>query len=181
MGKIKFLPPGFFCWFCQDFFDSSTEYYKLERVDFGGSKGRFLTAQVQEVYEEFLEFYQQYNSIQYDVGDPEDDSFAEDYEKFKEKSKDNDQRLAAICVNAFDDCHTPESVYKLIMVLASLLDRSAIWEDLEPKFPQYIKMIEKDFDTVKVLLGKFVSISKLFPINLMHAAGRYRNFWTSKS
>ena len=80
-----------------------------------------------------MEFYQLYNSIQCDVGDPEDDSFAEDYEKFKEKSKDNDQRLATICVNASDDdCNTPDFVHKLIMVLASLLDRLAIREDLEP-------------------------------------------------
>ncbi|CAG7732677.1 unnamed protein product [Allacma fusca] len=138
----------------KSFFESSTEYYKLERVDFGGSKGRYLTAQVQEIYNEFLEFYQKYSAIQYDVSDPEDDSFVPDYEAFQEKVEDIDQRLAAVCVNAFDDCHTPESVYKLVQVLGSLLERPAIKNDIEPKYPEYIKMLEKDFDTVKELFDE---------------------------
>ena len=149
----------------KEFFESSTEYYKLERVDFGGSNGRSLTSQIQEIYAEFLEFYQKYGSLTYDVSDPEDDTFDKDYnETFKERIMDNDHRLAAICVNAFEDCHTPESIFKLITILGTLLDRPVIKKDMEPKMPEYVKMIEADFEMI-IVSGRILKLIKMFVYN----------------
>lgn len=82
----------------------------MERIDIGGNKGKFLSAKVAELYQEFMDFFQKFGGLQYDCSDPEDDSFLVDEKLFEEKVLDVDQRLSAICTQAFEDCHTPESV-----------------------------------------------------------------------
>lgn len=101
----------------KDLFETAVELCKLERIDFGGNGGKQFSSKVQKLHEEFIEFFQKFGSISYDCCDPEDDSFEVDYRQFQEKVKDIDQQLSAICSHAFDACHTPESVFKLIITL----------------------------------------------------------------
>ncbi len=136
----------------QRFFDTSVEFYKLERIDIGGNKGKFLSAKIAELYNEFMDFFQRFGGLQYDCSDPEDDSFDVDEKLFEDKVLDVDQRLSAICTQAFDDCHTPESCYKLILTLGSLVDRPLIKQDLEPKYPEYVALMDKDMVNIKVII-----------------------------
>lgn len=122
----------------------------MERIDIGGNKGKWLSAKIQECYFQFQEFYQKFGGLQYDCSDPEDDSFVEDEKLFQDKVCDIDQRMSAICTQAFDDCHTPESMYKLILALGSLSERDLVKQDIEPKYPEYALMIDKDLSVVKV-------------------------------
>ena len=46
-----------------------------------------------------------------------------------------------------DDCHTPESCYKLILSLGSLIERPSIKAQFDPKYLAYAKMIEEDFES----------------------------------
>jgi len=73
-----------------------------------------------------------------------------DEQMFIEKVQDIDQRLSAIYIQAFNDCHTPESAFKLIMTLGQLLDRPIIKADIEPLFPKYLTMLDEDLDLIKV-------------------------------
>jgi dynein heavy chain len=127
------------------------EFYKLERIDIGGNKGKYLSAKVQECYTQFQEFYQKFGGIQYDCSDPEDDSFLADEKLFRDKVLDIDQRISAICTQAFDDCHTPESTYKLILALGTLVERPIIEADIKPKYPEYALMIDRDLAAIKVI------------------------------
>lgn len=136
----------------------SAEFYKLERCDIGGSKGRVLSTNIAEMYEDYMNFYQKFAGIPYDCTDPEDDSYDQDKEKMVEKVGDMDQRLATMLCEAVDDCHTPESCYKLMLVLGSIIDRPVIKADLEAKYPKYVEMIERDLDHIKVFI--FVSLSE---------------------
>lgn len=116
--------------------------------------GRVLSSKLQDMYEEFTEFFQKFASIPYDCSDPEDDAFDIDEQKFHDKIADMDQRLSKIICTAMDDCHTPESCFKLILVLGNLLERPIIKSDFEPKYAQYVKMIEDDIDHIKVNIGR---------------------------
>lgn len=126
------------------------EFYKLERCSIGGSQGRLFTTQMTELYEDYAEFYQRYAGITYDCSDPEEPAFDVDQAKFEQKVTDVDQRVATIVCAAMDDCHTPESCYKLILLLGSLLDRPVVKEAFEKKYSVYTKLIESDFEHVKV-------------------------------
>lgn len=140
----------------KDLFETAAELYKLERIDFGGDRGKQFSNKVQKLHEEFLEFFQKFGSISYDCSDPEDDSFEADYLSFLEKVQDIDQQLSAICAHAFDACHTPESVYKLIITLGQLIERPIIKEDFEPKFPKYIAILIADIDRIQDILERNV-------------------------
>jgi dynein heavy chain len=89
------------------------EFYKLEKVEIGGIRGRVLSGQVVAIFKEFSELYATFGGKTYDCLDPEDPGFLEDYEKFKERILDLDLRLAMILCQAFDDCTGSESTFKV--------------------------------------------------------------------
>lgn len=67
------------------------EFYKLERIDIGGDKGKYLSNVIKEIYDEFTGFYQKFGGITYDCSDPEDESFSADEKQFFDKVLDIDQ------------------------------------------------------------------------------------------
>lgn len=136
--------------FSQKLFFTSAEFYKLEKIEFGGDKGKLLGTKVHDIYNEFIEYYQKFASITYDCSDPEDDSFHQENLGFLDKVRDIDQRLSALITQAFDDCHTPESMYKLIVTLGQLLERNIIIADVLPKLPNYTYLLQHDLDLIQV-------------------------------
>nr|CAD7423391.1 unnamed protein product [Timema monikensis] len=97
------------------FFACAQEFLRLEKVEFGGIKGRALTNQIVSVFQEFNDIYAVFHSITYDPLSPEDDSFCKDYETFVEKVEDLDRKLATIFSMALDDCYNLESFFKLCL------------------------------------------------------------------
>ncbi len=70
--------------------------------------------------------------------DPDDESFKGDFLKFQDRILELDMKLAAILCQAFDDCHNLESVFKLISIVGTVLERPKIKEEFKFKF-NYIK------------------------------------------
>lgn len=97
----------------QNFFATSLEFFKLEKVEIGGLKGRLLSTKIAGVFNEFHEAFTVFGSITYDPLDLEDESFVRDYAVFMEKIGDMDHKLAAIFCQAIDDCFSLESIYKV--------------------------------------------------------------------
>lgn len=111
MSLIIKISENFFV--LQEFFLTALEFFKLEKVEIGGSKGRFLSPKVQDIYIEFCELYSLYGGVTYNAFDPNDDSFLKDYVSFKKRTEDFDRKLATVFCQAFDDCHNLESIYKV--------------------------------------------------------------------
>jgi dynein heavy chain len=105
----------------QNFFATSMEFLKLEKVEIGGLKGRLLGTKVSGVLSQFHETFAVFGGITYDPLEPEDESFVEDYALFIEKVGDMDRKLAAIFCQAFDDCHSLDGIYKVGFVLKLIL------------------------------------------------------------
>lgn len=55
--------------FTKDIFVSTLEFEKLERLEFGGTKGAILNGQVHEMNEEFMELYKVFKQSTYDPSD----------------------------------------------------------------------------------------------------------------
>ena len=53
-------------------FQNAVEFLKLEKVEYAGIKGRMLSAQTVEIYEEFNEMYKTFQDVTYDPLDPQD-------------------------------------------------------------------------------------------------------------
>lgn len=99
------------------FFRSVLEFSKLERVEIGGIKGKILSTRVSAVLAEFHQYISVFSGKTYDVLDPDDVSFAEEIEVFKQKTYEMDMKLSAILCQAFEDCANLESVYKVSFLL----------------------------------------------------------------
>uniref|UniRef100_A0A1B6BXH8 Dynein beta chain, ciliary-like n=1 Tax=Clastoptera arizonana TaxID=38151 RepID=A0A1B6BXH8_9HEMI len=141
-------------------FEIATEYYKLEKVEIGGLTGRNLGMKVSEIFDEFNTAYNVFASITYDPTDSQDISFLEDNQQYLEKVLDLDRRMAAICTLAFDQCHDCDSIFKMINVWGTMLDREIIKDEISPKYPHVIELLNEELDTIKVIYDKEVNFYK---------------------
>ena len=73
-----------------------------------------MSSRIKHVYEEFKEQFVKFGSKGYDCLDPQDQSFINDYEKFKTKTFELDRKLGAVLGRSFDDCLVTESIFKYI-------------------------------------------------------------------
>jgi dynein heavy chain len=105
----------------QCFFDTVLEFTKLEKIEIGGLKGRFLSSRVVAVFSEFTEHLTVFGSKTYDALEPGDPAFELDYSDFQRKIRELDRRLASILCQAFDDCCNLESVFKVRLCVYSCL------------------------------------------------------------
>lgn len=137
--EIIFLHFRFFC--------TVIEFLKLEKVEIGGLKGRQLSLKITAIYFEFNQYFTAFASKTYDVLDPDDPTFNKDFEVFQERILELDMKLAAILCQAFDDCHNLESVFKLISIVGSVLDRPKIKQEFTNKYSEILMMLDEEIST----------------------------------
>ncbi|CAH1795230.1 unnamed protein product [Owenia fusiformis] len=138
----------------RDLFETAIEFMKLEKVELGGIKGKMLSSQVVQIFDEFNELYKVFTEVTYDCLDNDDEEFTSDYETFRRSTEDLDRRLGAIICQGFEDCCGLESSFKLIDIFGSLLERQLIKEDFDKSYPQLITMMDNELDTAKAIYDK---------------------------
>lgn len=134
----------------QWFFNTILEFTKLEKVEIGGFKGRILSSKVVAVYGEFQQCFQVFSGKSYDVLDPDDNSFLADFEGFKQKIFEMDLKLASILCQAFEDCSNLDSIFKLINIVGSVLDRQVINQEFTNKYNKIIVMLNEEVQIAEV-------------------------------
>lgn len=97
----------------QWFFKTVLEFQKLEKIEIGGMKGRLLSGQIREISTEFESFFHSFASKSYDVLEPDDLKFLEDFKEFENSIVDLDLKLSTVLVESFDNCSTLEDVFKV--------------------------------------------------------------------
>lgn len=128
----------------QWFFCTVIEFLKLEKVEIGGLKGRQLSARITGIYIEFNQYFAAFASKTYDVLDPDDSTFTIDFADFQKRISELDMKLAAILCQAFDDCYNLESIFKLISIVGSVLDRPKIKEEFTNKYSDVLRMLDDE-------------------------------------
>lgn len=128
----------------QWFFCTVIEFLKLEKVEIGGLKGRQLSSKITAIYVDFNQHFTSFAAKTYDVLDPDDDTFNQDFQIFQQRILELDMKLAAILCQAFDDCHNLESIFKLISIVGSVLDRPKIEEEFTNKYCEVLLMLDEE-------------------------------------
>lgn len=128
----------------QWFFCTVIEFLKLEKVEIGGLKGRQLSSKITAIYADFNQHFASFASKTYDVLDPDDSTFTQDFEVFQQRILELDMKLAGIFCQAFDDCHCLESVFKLINIVGTVLDRPKIKQAFTDKYSNVLKMLDEE-------------------------------------
>lgn len=129
------------------FFCTVIEFLKLEKVEIGGLKGRQLGSKITAIYVEFNQYFTAFSSKTYDVLDPDDPMFNRDFIVFQDRILELDMKLAAILSQAFDDCYNLESIFKLINIVGSVLDRPKIKQEFTNKYSEVVVMLEEEITT----------------------------------
>lgn len=135
----------------QWFFCTVIEFLKLEKVEIGGLKGRQLSSKITAIYVDFNQHFASFASKTYDVLDPDDSTFDQDFAIFQERILELDMKLAAILCQAFDDCHNLESVFKLVSIVGSVLDRPKIKEEFTNKYGEVLQMLEREMECCEAI------------------------------
>ena len=86
--------------------------------------------------------------------DPKDRGFLRDYEKFNSKIFALDRKLGAILSRAFDDCIVTESIFKLLHIFGTLIQRNLIALELSDKMPLLVCMLNTEMDEAKTIFNK---------------------------
>lgn len=142
----------------QWFFSTVIEFLKLEKVEIGGLKGRQLSSKITTIFADFNQHFSSFASKTYDVLDPDDSKFMQDFEIFQQRILELDIKLAGIFCQAFNDCHSLESAFKLINILGSVLDRPKIKQAFTDNYTNLLKMLDDELR----------SCEKIFAFQMKH-------------
>ncbi|KAJ8957969.1 hypothetical protein NQ318_001970 [Aromia moschata] len=133
----------------QWFFNTVLEFSKLEKVEIGGIKGRVLSSRITGVYNDFQQCFSVFSGKSYDVLDPDDPTFNVDFEGFKDKINEMDMKLAAILCQALEDCSNLESIFKLISITGSLIERPLVKSEFTSQYDKILDIFENELQVTE--------------------------------
>lgn len=162
-----------------EFFETAHQLNKLEKVVVAGIGGRDLTTKIQKILADFDRIYTHFAGVTYDPLVPEDEGFVEDYKKFVEKVESLDKRLVAIAVQAFDQSYNLMSLFKMLNIWGSILDRPVIKQDMEPKYHRLIDEFNTELDTVKIIYDNGIKDDQ-FPVDIHYPPVAAKMTWLYK-
>uniref|UniRef100_A0A8C3PC88 Dynein axonemal heavy chain 11 n=1 Tax=Chrysemys picta bellii TaxID=8478 RepID=A0A8C3PC88_CHRPI len=125
----------------EDIFVIMLEFQKLEKLEFGGVKGKTLSEQIHRMNEEFIESCKE---------------FEDDYVEFKAKILDFDRRLGSILCVGFLDCSGLESAFKLLAIFGYFLEKPVIMEIFSPNYNILLQMFDEELDNCKHLYDEHI-------------------------
>uniref|UniRef100_A0A4W3JPZ5 Dynein axonemal heavy chain 11 n=1 Tax=Callorhinchus milii TaxID=7868 RepID=A0A4W3JPZ5_CALMI len=140
----------------EDLFVTTLEFQKLEKLEFGGIKGKILSDQISTMNNEFLEYCKIFKESTYDPLDYNSMDFEKDYSDFKQKIMDFERRVGTILSAAFKDCSGLETAFKLLAVSGVFLERPAIVDIFSPNYFTILKMFGQELDRCKFLYDRHV-------------------------
>ncbi|XP_029423391.1 dynein heavy chain 11, axonemal [Nannospalax galili] len=135
----------------EDIFVTILEFEKLERLEFGGTKGAILNEQIHEMSEEFMELCRVFRQSTYDPSDYDNMEFESDYVAFKSKTLNFDRRLGTLLCEGFCNCSGLESAFKLLTIFGNFLEKPVVMEIFSPHYSTLLNMFNAELDMCKQL------------------------------
>ncbi|KAK2575931.1 hypothetical protein KPH14_007294 [Odynerus spinipes] len=135
-------------------FNTVLEFSKLEKIEIGGILGRSLSSRITGIFKEFQQLFVSFTVRANDVLEPDDETFAIDCAKFNRSISDLDSKLAAILCQSFDDCGNLESVFKLINIAGSVLDRPVIRKQFSDRYSRILELLNIELTVVEALFNR---------------------------
>ncbi|XP_039966059.1 dynein beta chain, ciliary [Bactrocera tryoni] len=120
-------------------FEAAVSFQNLEKIEFGGLRGRQLNERVRQVHTQFKEYFEQwtlteFGAAQLDTQLPSSSNwtlFKRQLRNFFVHIQALEQKLATIFVQAYKDCQNWEQLTKLTVMLGSgILQRGTILPEL---------------------------------------------------
>lgn len=146
-------------------FDMANEFYKIEKIELGGVKGRALSRIIQEINNDFKNVYIKWTQIQFDPLDPSSKEFDVERKQFERDSEVLERKLSSVLVQAFDECHSLESFMKFVQICGTLLLRPLIFDEVKEKLNKFTTFYMDDLDMVKEIYDDGVKVIEKYGIS----------------
>jgi dynein heavy chain len=137
---------------CSDILDLTqtiVQFSLLSKVEVGGTKGKALTDTVQQIHADFTAAVSKLSHVDYDIMDVGAKNFDNDYYDFRQRIKELERQLGSVLTQAFDDCNTNLSCFKLFDTFEPLLERPIIHDALEKRYIQLVQAFGVDLQIVQ--------------------------------
>ncbi|XP_071372237.1 dynein axonemal heavy chain 11 isoform X2 [Centroberyx affinis] len=135
----------------EDLFEIMLDFQRLEKLEFGGLKGKIYSEQAAQMYREFSDHCQVLKHSENNLLDCNSQDFEKEYKDFKVKIVDFECRLATILCLAFKDCSGLESAFKLLVIFGPFLERRQIRQTFTPNFPILQQHFREELEKCKYL------------------------------
>ena len=139
----------------KEFCGTSSQIFKLQKVEIGGVRGKTLSNEVKKINERFRTLYAVFGTKTYDCLNERDSLFLKDYHKFTSEVWKLDRKIGQILGRAFDDCNISISVINLLKIVDDLSLRGLIALELSDKMPLLIVMLNKEIDEARKTFEKY--------------------------
>ncbi|NXO09420.1 DYH9 protein, partial [Oriolus oriolus] len=136
---------------------------QLEKIEFGGVKGKALGQQVLDLHEEFQEGFQAFSErgcgcldLASAVGPavPLPQEFEQDALAFQQKVEDIDRRLGTVFSQAFSDAPDLQHIFKLLAMFQNLLERPVIAAAAADKVPVLLSRFSSALDQARLIYAR---------------------------
>ncbi|KAF7658249.1 hypothetical protein LDENG_00015570 [Lucifuga dentata] len=155
----------------EDFFEILLDFQRMEKLEFGGLKGKLYSESAAQIYREFSNCC---HVLKHSENNPLDcnSQFEKEFKDFKVKIQDFECRIATILCSAFKDCSGLESALKLLAIFGPFLERRPVRQIFSPNFhvlqQHFTDELEKCRDLYKLQLNQMESG---LPKNMAHTSG----------
>jgi len=153
-----------------DFVTTVSHFESLHRIEIGGTKGKTLTMSISQISRDFSDSVRAMMNASYDVLDIQEKQFEDDFSEFRTRTKEQERRIASVLSQAFDDCVTLNSQFKLLDCFEQLVERPIVQDELEGKHMMLLETFGADLTKIQ---HEFYSLKDSPPIasNLPPIAG----------
>ncbi|XP_077576473.1 dynein axonemal heavy chain 11 [Stigmatopora nigra] len=135
----------------QDIFEILLEYRRMEKLEFGGPKGKMYWEQSIQMYSEFSDYCLTLLNGDHSPLDCYSQEFEEEYNNFKAKIVDFEYRFANLLCLAFKDCAELETMFKLSTIFGPFLERGHIRQVFSPNIPLLQQQFHDEMEKCKLL------------------------------
>lgn len=127
---------------------SARDYYRLEKIEIGGLRGRSLGQRLGGIFKEFQAEYEKWSTIKFNPLDPEinKSQFEGQFREYQSFCDIFERKLATTFLQALFQCNNFDEAIKLIEMIGQLLKRPLIFKELQAQANHLIDLYSWDID-----------------------------------
>lgn len=117
---------------CHDILDvveTAILFDKMENMKIGGTKGQYMTDEIEDIKEKFDNGVFQFFGVNYNLLDITDTRFETDYGKLRALISDLEERLGTILVTSIDDSKAISEIFKAVDTFDGFTDRNPMQQE----------------------------------------------------
>ncbi|XP_055083623.1 dynein axonemal heavy chain 11 isoform X2 [Periophthalmus magnuspinnatus] len=159
----------------EDTLEIMLDFERMEKLEFGGVKGKLYNDQAAQLYAQFSNQCQIIRHTENNPLDCDSKDFESDYSTFKDGIVDFECRLASFLCSAFKDCSGLDSALKLLTIVEPFMERKLIREIFSHNFLILKQLLREELDICRVLLKQQFNQTDRSQMKYMaHTSGAFK-------